>query len=73
MYNTTELTLHWEDKTPISFDPDMRLTEYNMQRYWYNETIVNSNDIHLRHGAFCKYEIEDTKQNKRRGVKNQKK
>ncbi|XP_058975456.1 pH-sensitive chloride channel 2 [Musca domestica] len=52
MYNTTELTLHWEDKTPISFDPDMRLTEYNMQRYWYNETIVNSNDIHLRHGAF---------------------
>lgn len=55
MYNTTELVLEWEEKTPISFDPDMRLTEYNMQHYWYNETVVNSNEVHFRHGAFSKY------------------
>ncbi|XP_037817064.1 pH-sensitive chloride channel 2 [Lucilia sericata] len=52
MYNTTELVLEWEEKTPISFDPDMRLTEYNMQHYWFNETVVNSNEVHFRHGAF---------------------
>ncbi|XP_059226798.1 pH-sensitive chloride channel 2 [Stomoxys calcitrans] len=52
MYDNTELVLQWEDKSPISFDPDMRLTEYNMQRYWYNETVVVSNYEHLRHGAF---------------------
>lgn len=55
MYNTTELVLKWEENTPISFDPDMRLTEYNMQHYWYNETVVNSDEIHFRHGAFRMY------------------
>lgn len=55
MYNTTELVLKWEEKTPISFDPDMRLTEYNMQHYWYNETVVISNEVHFRHGAFSTY------------------
>lgn len=55
MYNTTELVLEWEEKTPISFDPDMRLTEYNLQHFWYNETVVNSNEVHFRHGAFSKF------------------
>lgn len=55
MYNITELILEWEEVSPISFDPDLRLTEYNLQRYWFNETTVISNGINLRHGAFSKY------------------
>lgn len=52
MYNTTELVLEWEENSPISFNPDLRLTEYNMQRYWINESAINSDGVNLRHGAF---------------------
>lgn len=55
MYNITELVLEWEEVSPISFDPELRLTEYNLQRFWFNETIVISNGINLRHGAFSEY------------------
>lgn len=54
MYNKTEMVLKWEMYSPISFDPEMHLTEYNMQSFWYNETIVNSDGINLRHGSFGK-------------------
>ncbi|XP_034657395.1 glycine receptor subunit alpha-4 [Drosophila subobscura] len=52
MYNTSDLVLEWEESSPISFDPEMRLTEYNMDKYWHNTTIVHSDEINLRHGAF---------------------
>lgn len=52
MYNTSDLVLEWEEHMPISFDPDMRLTEYNMARFWHNTTLVVSNIENLRHGAF---------------------
>jgi len=52
MYNTSDLILEWEPHTPISFDPEMRLTEYNMAQFWHNTTIVESDGDNLRHGAF---------------------
>ncbi|XP_017072192.1 pH-sensitive chloride channel 2 [Drosophila eugracilis] len=53
MYNTSELLLEWEQHEPISFDPEMRLTEYNMASYYHNTTVVESDGtINLRHGAF---------------------
>ncbi|XP_022215470.2 pH-sensitive chloride channel 2 [Drosophila obscura] len=52
MYNTSDLVLEWEERSPISFDPEMRLTEYNMDNYWHNTTIVHSDEINLRHGSF---------------------
>lgn len=55
MYNTTELVLEWEENSPISFNPDLRLTEYNMQRFWINESAVNSDGVNLRHGAFSQF------------------
>ncbi|XP_002068958.2 pH-sensitive chloride channel 2 [Drosophila willistoni] len=52
MYNTSDLLLEWEQESPISFDPEMRLTEYNMGKYWHNTTVVHSDMVNLRHGAF---------------------
>ncbi|XP_017059127.1 pH-sensitive chloride channel 2 [Drosophila ficusphila] len=52
MYNTSDLVLEWEQDSPISFDPEMKLTEYNLARYWHNTTVVESDGINLRHGAF---------------------
>ncbi|ALC43131.1 CG6927 [Drosophila busckii] len=52
MYNTSDLVLEWEKVSPISFDPEMRLTEYNLARYWHNTTVVHADEINLRHGAF---------------------
>ncbi|XP_034111252.1 pH-sensitive chloride channel 2 [Drosophila albomicans] len=52
MYNTSDLVLEWEDHAPISFDPDMRLTEYNLAEFWHNTSIVHSDEINMRHGAF---------------------
>nr|XP_016923336.2 pH-sensitive chloride channel 2 [Drosophila suzukii] len=52
MYNTSDLVLEWEQDKPISFDPDMRLTEYNMANYFHNTTLVEADGINLRHGAF---------------------
>jgi len=54
MYNTSDLVLEWEQDKPISFDPDMRLTEYNMANYFHNTTLVEADGINLRHGAFSK-------------------
>lgn len=52
MYNTTELMLHWEQSSPITFDPDMHLLEYMMVSFWTNESIINADMNDLRHGAF---------------------
>lgn len=52
MYNTTELVLHWEKNSSITFDPDMHLLEYMMVSYWTNETTINADMNDLRHGAF---------------------
>nr|XP_017003553.2 pH-sensitive chloride channel 2 [Drosophila takahashii] len=52
MYNTSDLVLEWEQDKPISFDPEMRLTEYNMADYYHNTTVVEADGINLRHGAF---------------------
>lgn len=53
MYNTSELVLHWEQKRPIAFDPDLHLTEYVLQKAWSNETVINADLNDLRHGAFA--------------------
>ncbi|XP_005177403.1 pH-sensitive chloride channel 2 [Musca domestica] len=53
MYNTSELILHWEQKRPITFDPDLHLTEYILQQAWSNETVINADLNDLRHGAFA--------------------
>ncbi|KAM8710500.1 hypothetical protein ACLKA7_017163 [Drosophila subpalustris] len=52
MYNTSDLLLEWEAHSPISFDPDMRLTEFNLVQFWHNTTVVHSDNINMRHGAF---------------------
>ena len=54
MYNTSELVLHWESKSPIAFDQEMHLTEYQLIKYWNNETVINADMNDLRHGAFGK-------------------
>ncbi|KAH8292747.1 hypothetical protein KR018_011213 [Drosophila ironensis] len=53
MYNTSELVLHWEQKRPITFDSGLHLTEFLLQRSWYNETVINADLSDLRHGAFA--------------------
>ncbi|XP_055836816.1 pH-sensitive chloride channel 2 isoform X1 [Episyrphus balteatus] len=53
MYNTSELVLHWETKSPVTFDPDLHLTEYVLLSSWSNETVVNADLNDLRHGAFA--------------------
>lgn len=53
MYNSSELLLHWEENSPIAFDPKMHLTEYALQNAWCNETIINADLDDLRHGAFA--------------------
>ncbi|XP_023303199.2 pH-sensitive chloride channel 2 [Lucilia cuprina] len=53
MYNTSELVIHWEQKRPITFDPDLHLTEYVLQKAWSNETVINADLNDLRHGAFA--------------------
>lgn len=52
MYNTSELILHWESKSPVTFAPELHLTEYVMLNMWTNETTVNADLSDLRHGAF---------------------
>ncbi|KAH8420476.1 hypothetical protein KR009_010796 [Drosophila setifemur] len=53
MYNTSELVLHWEQKRPITFDSGLHLTEFVIQRSWFNETVINADLSDLRHGAFA--------------------
>lgn len=52
MYNTSELMLHWEEKSPITLAPELHLTEYMFVSLWTNETIINADLSDLRHGAF---------------------
>lgn len=52
MYNTSELILHWENKSPVTFAPDVHLTEYVLLNTWINESTVNADLSDLRHGAF---------------------
>lgn len=54
MYNTSELELHWEEKSPITLAPELHLTEYVFVSLWTNETTINSDLSDLRHGAFSK-------------------
>lgn len=54
MYNTSELELHWETKSPITLAPELHLTEYVLLNMWTNETIINADMSDLRHGAFGK-------------------
>ncbi|XP_037048239.1 pH-sensitive chloride channel 2-like isoform X2 [Bradysia coprophila] len=53
MYNTSELVLHWETKSPVTFAPELHLTEYALLNTWTNETTVNADLSDLRHGAFA--------------------
>lgn len=52
MYNTSELELHWESKSPITLAPELHLTEYVLLNMWTNETTINADLSDLRHGAF---------------------
>lgn len=52
MYNTSELELHWEEKSPITLAPELHLTEYVFVSLWTNETTINADISDLRHGAF---------------------
>lgn len=52
MYNTSELELHWEEKSPITIAPESHLTEYVLLNMWTNETSINADLSDLRHGAF---------------------
>lgn len=54
MYNTSELELHWEPKSPVTLAPELHLTEYVLLNMWTNETIINADLKDLRHGAFGK-------------------
>ncbi|GAB0091713.1 pH-sensitive chloride channel 2 [Sergentomyia squamirostris] len=53
MYNTSELVLHWEQKSPVTLAPELHLTEYVMLNMWTNETMINADLSDLRHGAFA--------------------
>lgn len=57
MYNTSELVLHWENKSPVTFAPELHLTEYVVLNMWTNESTVNADLSDLRHGAFGKYTL----------------
>lgn len=53
MYNASELSLHWENKSPVTLAPELHLTEYVMLDMWTNETTINADLSDLRHGAFA--------------------
>lgn len=55
MFNTSELELHWEPKSPVTLAPELHLTEYVLLNMWTNETIINADLKDLRHGAFGKF------------------
>lgn len=61
MYNTSELELHWEEKSPITLAPELHLTEYVMLNMWTNETTINADLSDLRHGAFSKKTIMNSR------------
>ncbi|CAO1348804.1 unnamed protein product [Diamesa hyperborea] len=53
MYNGSEVQLHWEANSPVTLGPDQHLTEYQLTRFFTNETMVNADLSDLRHGAFA--------------------
>ncbi|XP_055375610.1 pH-sensitive chloride channel 2-like [Condylostylus longicornis] len=53
MYNTSELVLHWEKKSPITLAPELHLTEYVLMNMYHNETTIIADLSDLRHGAFA--------------------
>lgn len=57
MYNTSELELHWEEKSPITLAPELHLTEYVLMNMWTNQSTINADLSDLRHGAFSKQSI----------------
>lgn len=57
MYNTSELELHWEPKSPVTIAPELHLTEYVLVNKSVNATTVNADLSDLRHGAFGEYFI----------------
>lgn len=52
MYNTSELLLHWESRSPVTLAPELHLTEYVLMSMHTNETVINADLSDLRHGAF---------------------
>lgn len=52
MYNSSELMLRWEQKSPVTLAPELHLTEYVLNDMFTNETIINADLSDLRHGAF---------------------
>lgn len=52
MYNSSELMLRWESKSPVTLAPELHLTEYVLNDMFTNETIINADLSDLRHGAF---------------------
>lgn len=53
MYNSSEVRLHWETKTPVTMSSAQHLTEYQIINIFTNETVVNADLNDLRHGAFA--------------------
>lgn len=53
MYNSSELMLHWEQRSPLTVAPELHLTEYVLLQRWTNESIINADLSDLRHGAFA--------------------
>lgn len=56
MFNTSELELRWEPKSPVTLAPELHLTEYVLLNQWTNETVINADLKDLRHGAFGKFD-----------------
>lgn len=51
MYNGSDVSLHWEPKSPVTMGPDQHLTEYVLLNTFTNETMINADLNDLRHGA----------------------
>jgi hypothetical protein len=52
MYNSSQVQLHWEKKSPLTLGPDKILTEYVLTKIFTNETLIIADEHDLRHGAF---------------------
>lgn len=52
MYNTSQVSLHWEKHSPVTMSNDRILTEYTLINSFTNETTIQSDDVNLRHGSF---------------------
>ncbi|KAG5676859.1 hypothetical protein PVAND_006666 [Polypedilum vanderplanki] len=52
MYNSSQVQLHWEKKSPLTLGPDKILSEYVLTETFTNETKIVADEHDLRHGAF---------------------